>query len=500
MSSRDSPSVLDCETPRRKRSYSGPRSTIGLSNKQRRISLASIDISREIDGPVESYGQLTASDRFISSRPDTLFPLNVTPRTNRIARKFGLADERILQFTDSSRAVATESPETHLFRRSAATLLLKPSVIPSTSVMANLGARQHFILALDGPGISMDPYAYPLAWSTQNFIAVACSLDVYHQNLDTKSISHLCKLKLRQGKVHTIDWAGSDSPNTLGLGTLQGTVQIWDATGKGTKTRSWTDPLWIGVGGMSWNKDLLAVGKGDGKVLVYDTRAPGDTIKKVGGHKGKVHGVKWSTDGKYLATGDDNGTVFVWDWRMGKNLAEGDKRSGKMKHSAPVKALGWCPWRPELLATGSMIPDGSIRIWNANTLHVSTLTSPSPSPKHTISLRTSVTSLHWSPHCKELLSTHSASCDPAPPLLGSRNTNNSPRFSNSITVHSYPSYDHLVSVPAHLAGIGHSCLGPDGTQLFTLCQNEENMKLWQVWGAPEKVYREVGVLDKCSIR
>ena len=50
-----------------------------------------------------------------------------------------------------------------------------------------------------------------------------------------------------------------------------------------------------------------------------------------------------------------------------------------------------------------MYPDGKIRVWNVN----NTLgTAP---PVHIIPLNTSVTSLVWSPHCKELLSTHGIS-------------------------------------------------------------------------------------------
>ena len=67
------------------------------------------------------------------------------------------------------------------------------------------------------------------------------------------------------------------------------------------------------------------------------------------------------------------------------------------------QALAWCPWKPELLATGTMYPDGKVRIWNINN------TIGTAPPTHIIPLNTSVTSLLWSPHCKELLSTHGMS-------------------------------------------------------------------------------------------
>lgn len=54
-----------------------------------------------------------------------------------------------------------------------------------------------------------------------------------------------------------------------------------------------------------------------------------------------------------------------------------------------------------------------------------------------------------------------------------------------MTIHSYPNYNKLMSVTAHTASVGHSCLSPDGTKLFTLCPSEEAMKMWKVWGERE---------------
>jgi cell division cycle protein 20 (cofactor of APC complex) len=54
-----------------------------------------------------------------------------------------------------------------------------------------------------------------------------------------------------------------------------------------------------------------------------------------------------------------------------------------------------------------------------------------------------------------------------------------------MTVHSYPNYNKVISVTAHTAPVGHSCLSPDGTKLFTLCPTEEAMKMWKVWAPRE---------------
>ena len=160
----------------------------------------------------------------------------------------------------------------------------------------------------------------------------------------------------------------------------------------------------------------------------------------------------------------------------------------------PVQALSWCPWQPDLLATGSTYPDGKIRVFTVKS------TNPIPEPLHVVSLNTAITSLQWSPHSKELLSTHGTSWDPRTPQTPGRPIAVHTPLTNSITVHSFPSYRRLLSVNAHTGAVGHSCLSPDGTMIFTICPSEEAMKMWKVWSAPERPIRKASTWDKFSIR
>ena len=170
-----------------------------------------------------------------------------------------------------------------------------------------------------------------------------------------------------------------------------------------------------------------------------------------------------------------------------------------------------------------MYPDGKIRIWNVNN------TVGTAPPAHILPLNTSVTSLIWSPHCKELLSTHgiswlprggaSDSCPNLPSSASAPGSSPSPAgtgagagarrdrpvsaktaLTNALAVHSFPSLRRVVSVPAHQGPIGHACLGPDGTGVFTICPYEEAMKMWRVWGPAEKAPRQESVFDRCTIR
>ncbi|KAI0698204.1 WD40 repeat-like protein [Cerioporus squamosus] len=483
--------------------------------KRRRMSLADED-EREFEtfgGEFGHAGKVDVSDRFISARKDRAMPLQTTPRTQRIAKFFGLADDRVLKFTDPN----TEKPGNNSYmnrhRFNFYQLLKKPHQIPQTSAEAHLGARKQFILALDGPGIPTDLFAYPISWSMRNAIAVACGLDVYYQDLTSRKISHLFKLPQRnRGRLISIEWS-PQRPSVIAAGTMNGEMQLWDADTT-TRLGLWQEEGDADVGGLSWTGDLLAVGMGDGGISLHDTRSP-SRVGRIEAHRDKVHGLRWRHDGNYLASSDQAGVVQIWDARASKALTSTNRWGSKMKHHAPIKALAWCPWKPELLATGTMHPDGKIRVWNIN----NTLgTAP---PLHIIPLNTSITSLLWSPHCKELLSTHGMSWLPrggasesCPSVVGgdagpstSRRRNNRERavpakthLTNSLTVHSYPSLRRVVSVAAHTGPVGHSCLSPDGTMVFTICPVEEAMKMWRVWGVPEKAERRESVFDKCTIR
>ncbi|PSR81822.1 hypothetical protein PHLCEN_2v6253 [Hermanssonia centrifuga] len=488
----NTPEVL-CVTPQRKRTWVPASVTNLYSTKRRRVSFAPADLGKEVKpSPAQSIiHSEEQADRFISARPHVTLPLNITPRTQRIARGFGLIDDKLLRYSAPG-ASSSHQPVSDQLRVSFSTLLQKAAKVSPTSAAGNLGKRKQFTLALDGPGIPSDPFAYPLTWSKKNVIAVACGKDVYYQDLSDRRIVHLCKIdKVCNGKTTSVEWSPT-SPSIIALGTTTGSVQLWDAEMKSC-IRTWRDLDWDPVGGLNWHQsqDLLTVGADNGMVRFYDVRQP-DAVATLTRHKSKVHGVRWNYDGNYLATSDQQGVVYIWDARASKTLDNDRMMGGRVRHGAPVKALAWCPWQSDLLATGSTYPDGKLRIFSVKS------TNPIPMPRHTIPLHTAVTSIHWSPHCKEIATTHGTSWNPNAPTTG-RMVSCPSQLSNSLTVHTYPSFRRVVSVQAHAGAVGHSCLSPDGTDIFTICPAEEAMKMWHVWSTAKEKKRE-SAFDKFSIR
>jgi cell division cycle protein 20 (cofactor of APC complex) len=151
-----------------------------------------------------------------------------------------------------------------------------------------------------------------------------------------------------------------------------------------------------------------------------------------------------------------------------------------------------------------------------------------PEPVHTLALNTSVLSLQWSPHCKELLSTHGRSfVPPSPPppprraiswsgvaakppvAAAGKLTYTETPFTNSITVHAYPSGKCLMTLPNAHAGavpnadagaVTQSCLSPSGESVFTVCPGEETLKMWQVWSKRVPAPKPESAFDRFTIR
>lgn len=277
---------------------------------------------------------MAQGDRFIPCPSDSQVPLNATPRTRRIANVFGLTDDKVLKFGDLNASAGDSSEYNHLRSNFLQLLTTHPKVSP-TSCVANLGSRKQFILALDGPGVPSDPFAYPLTWSRRNLIAVACGKDVYYQDLDSRVISHLCKItKNSHGRPTSVQWS-EESPADIAVGTTLGSVQLWSSETKKV-IHEWRDEGWDAVGGMDWRGNVLAAGLDGGAIEFYDSRDLHAT-NRLEMHRSKVHGVKWSPEGNYLASSDQQGVVYIWDIRAGKSLSDSKRMGGRIKHGAPVK-------------------------------------------------------------------------------------------------------------------------------------------------------------------
>lgn len=100
----------------------------------------------------------------------------------------------------------------------------------------------------------------------------------------------------------------------------------------------------------------------DNRIMCYDVK--GGTIrlnkkKKFAGHMSAGHSisVKISPDGQFVASGDQEGRVFFWDWKSTRVY------SVLHAHSKVCIAVDWHPHESSTLLTASW--DGTVKLWNA---------------------------------------------------------------------------------------------------------------------------------------
>ncbi|RDW87789.1 WD40 repeat-like protein [Coleophoma crateriformis] len=294
---------------------------------------------------------------------------------------------------------------------------------------------------LDAPGLVDDYYLNLLDWSSGNQVAIGLERNVYVWSAESGTVSSLLETS-PDTYVSSVKWSGDGAHVSVGLGT--GEVQIWDVE-EGTKLRSMHGHD-TRVGVMGWNKHTLSTGARSGLVFNHDVRIAQHKVAELVSHTSEVCGLEWRADGAQLATGGNDNLVSIWDAR---SLAV--PKFTKTNHKAAVKALSWCPWQPNVLATGGGSYDRHIHFWNTTT----------GARVNSIDTGSQVTSLRWSPHYREIVSTSGFP-------------------DNSLSIWSYPTLVRNVEIPAHESRVLHSCLSPDGQMLATAAA-DESLKFWKIF-------------------
>lgn len=91
-------------------------------------------------------------------------------------------------------------------------------------------------------------------------------------------------------------------------------------------------------------------------------RVSNNVTCRVRAHREEVCGLKWSNEGNLLASGGNENLIYIWDPR---NMSSSKFMHQLSDHTAAVKALAWCPYQFNVLASGGGTKDGCIKIWNA---------------------------------------------------------------------------------------------------------------------------------------
>jgi cell division cycle protein 20 (cofactor of APC complex) len=220
-------------------------------------------------------------------------------------------------------------------------------------------------------------------------------------------------------------------------------VQLWDAS-QGQILRRMKGHLGR-VSSLAWNRHLLSSGSRDTFILNHDVRLPQHHISTFQSHQQEVCGLKWSPDGTQLASGGNDNMLYIWD----QASANGPLHAID-QHQAAVKALAWCPWQRNLLASGGGTADRTIKFWNTS----------SGACLNSIDTKSQVCSLLWSKTYKELVSSHGYS-------------------QNQLCVWKYPTMQKCAELTGHTSRVLHMAMSPDGSTVVSAA-GDETLRFWKV--------------------
>ena len=297
---------------------------------------------------------------------------------------------------------------------------------------------------LDAPELIDDYYLNLIDWGSTNQVAVALGCTVYLWNADSGDIQQLCQTDPNNSDdyVTSVQWGGDGKH--IAVGTNDAEVQIWDVsrlkqvrTLKGHNAR---------VGALAWNGTQLATGSRDNTVMMHDVRIREHRTATLTSHSQEVCGLKWAPSGNQLASGGNDNLLHIWDQN---SIGNGTHLHRLDAHQAAVKALAWCPFQSNLLASGGGTADRCIKFWNTNTGAL----------LNSVDTHSQVCSLQWNKHERELLSSHGYS-------------------QNQLCLWKYPTMTKMAELTGHSARVLHMAQSPDGTTVVSAAA-DETLRFWK---------------------
>ncbi|KAK7100259.1 cell division cycle protein 20 homolog isoform X2 [Littorina saxatilis] len=406
-----------------------------------------------------------AADRFIPNRTTTQFDVNhfklmqdpkgengpqdmMSPSQVEYQRVMSenLNGDRLAHRIMSYKEKAPAAPEGH---QGDLRVLYSTTKTPASAKKTIRHIPQVPERILDAPDILDDYYLNLLDWSVNNQLAVCLGGSVYLWNASTGDIKQLFQVDGPEEYIGAVSWIKEG--NYLAVGTSSGEVQLWDvAQQKRLRNMSGHSAR---VGCLSWNSFILSSGSRSGNIHHHDVRVADHHVGTLSAHTQEVCGLRWSPDGKYLASGANDNLLCVWPAQSTINTQPLHTFS---QHQAAVKALAWCPWQPSLLASGGGTADRHIRFWNCNT--GTNLSS--------VDTKSQVCALLWSKEHRELISSHGFA-------------------QNQLIIWKYPAMTRVAELTGHTARVLHMAMSPDGETVVSAAA-DETLRLWKCFSVDQE--------------
>nr|GLL38830.1 cell division cycle 20.1, cofactor of APC complex-like [Ipomoea trifida] len=305
---------------------------------------------------------------------------------------------------------------------------------------------------LDAPDIVDDYYLNLLDWGSSNVLSIALGSTVYLWDASDGSTSELVTIDDENGPVTSVKWAPDGKHIAIGLNNSD--VQLWDTTAN-RLLRTLRGGHQSRVGALDWNNHILTTGGMDGLINNNDVRVRAPIVETYRGHHQEVCGLKWSASGQQLASGGNDNLLHIWDRSTASSNSSTQWLHRLEDHTAAVKALAWCPFQGNLLASGGGGGDRCIKFWNTHT----------GACVNSVDTGSQVCALLWSKNERELLSSHGFT-------------------QNQLTLWKYPSMVKMAELTGHTSRVLFMAQSPDGCTVASAA-GDETLRFWNVFGTPE---------------
>lgn len=204
---------------------------------------------------------------------------------------------------------------------------------------------------------------------------------------------------------------------------------------------------------ISWfkNGNMFLLGDEVGDIYVFEIiNVELVMFHKFKSQKQQVCSIAINNDEDEITVGGNDNCCNVWDLT---NLKD-PKFRFKLKHSAAVKGLAYCPWSKSLLATGGGSRDRNLRFWH----------SKSGTLLRRVYTNSQITSIVWSKFQKEVAITFG---------FGGND--------KVLVVYAYPSMVPRIEVPC-TTGLRFlsSAESPDGTSI-AVATNDATIRVYKLW-------------------
>lgn len=286
---------------------------------------------------------------------------------------------------------------------------------------------------LDAPGIG-NCMTSVLDWNAvSNMIGVSLSSDLYvwHEGRAKRRPYLQASLPCEE-RIASVLMGES---HCVVIGREYGNVDVWDIE-RGLQIRSLVGHTGR-VGALDQSGPIVSSGSDDSRIVNWDLRArEAQTVVITQQQQGAINSLKWNADGSVLAHGTDAQSLCLWSSRIQRT---------EVTHKTTVKALAWCPWQSNLLASGG--EDRCIKFWQTD----------SHMPLDSTMTHESIGTLRWCTPTRELISTHG----------------------NDIVVWRYPTMRSIATLSRHEERVLGVALSPDHRTLVS-ASADETLRYWSI--------------------